>query len=71
MSASPPAAPYAGNFIPQEPPLLGQIVIELNQPEVASSYNRDIPAPTQTLDQAEARGKDKAKVDADPIEQLL
>ncbi|KAF5934179.1 hypothetical protein HYC85_030350 [Camellia sinensis] len=71
MSASPPAAPYVGNFIPQEPPLLGRIVIELSQPEVASSYSRDIPAPTQTLDQAEAKGKDKAKVDADPIEQLL
>ncbi|KAF5932435.1 hypothetical protein HYC85_028606 [Camellia sinensis] len=71
MSASPPAAPYAGSFVPQEPPLLGRIVIELSQPEVASSYSRDMPAPTQTLDQAEARGKDKAKVDADPIEQLL
>ncbi|KAF5933113.1 hypothetical protein HYC85_029284 [Camellia sinensis] len=71
MSASPPAAPYAGNFVPQEPPLLGRIVIELSQPEVASGYSHDMPAPTQTLDQAEARGKDKAKVDADPIEQLL
>ncbi|KAF5932937.1 hypothetical protein HYC85_029108 [Camellia sinensis] len=71
MSTSPPAAPYAGNFVPQEPPLLGRIVIELSQPEVASSYSRDMPALTQTLDQVEARGKDKAKVDADPIEQLL
>ncbi|KAF5933099.1 hypothetical protein HYC85_029270 [Camellia sinensis] len=71
MSASPPAAPYAGNFVPQEPSLLGRIVIELSQPEVASGYSHDMPTPTQTLDQAEARGKDKAKVDADPIEQLL
>ncbi|KAF5933090.1 hypothetical protein HYC85_029261 [Camellia sinensis] len=71
MSASPPAAPYAGNFVPQEPPLLGRIVIELSQPEVASGYSHDMPASTPTLDQAEARGKDKAKVDADPIEQLL
>ncbi|KAF5932393.1 hypothetical protein HYC85_028564 [Camellia sinensis] len=71
MSASPPAAPYAGNFVPQEPPLLGRIVIELSQPEVTSGYSHDMPAPTQTLDQAEARGKDKAKIDADPIEQLL
>ncbi|KAF5934435.1 hypothetical protein HYC85_030606 [Camellia sinensis] len=71
MSASPPAAPYAGNFVPQEPPLLGRIVIELSQPEVASSYSHDMPAPTQTLDQAEAKEKDKAKIDADPIEQLL
>ncbi|KAF5934223.1 hypothetical protein HYC85_030394 [Camellia sinensis] len=70
-SASPPAAPYAGNFIPQEPPLLGRIVIELSQPEVASSCSHDMPAPTQTLDQAEARGKDKMKADADPMEQLL
>ena len=79
MSASPPAAPYAGNFIPQEPPLLGRIVIELSQPEVASSYSHDMSATTglrsevatQTLDQAEAGGKDKMKADADPIEQLL
>ncbi|KAF5932877.1 hypothetical protein HYC85_029048 [Camellia sinensis] len=71
MSASPPAAPYAGNFVPQEPPLLGRIVIELSQPEVASGYSRDMPVSTPTLDQAEAKGKDKAKVDADPIEQLL
>ncbi|GMP99647.1 hypothetical protein CsSME_00047042 [Camellia sinensis var. sinensis] len=71
MSASPPAAPYVGSFVPQEPPLLGRIVIKLSQPEMASSYGNDISAPTQTLDQAEARGKDKAKVDADPIEQLL
>ncbi|KAF5932181.1 hypothetical protein HYC85_028352 [Camellia sinensis] len=38
MSASPPAAPYAGSLVPQEPPLLGRIVIELSQPEMASSY---------------------------------
>ena len=71
MSASPPAAPYAGSFVPQEPPLLGRIVIELSQPEMASSYGNDISTSTQTLDQAEARGKDKMKADADPIEQLL
>ncbi|GMP76878.1 hypothetical protein CsSME_00033361 [Camellia sinensis var. sinensis] len=71
MSASPPAAPYAGNFVPQEPPLLGRIVIELSQPEVASGYSHDMSGPTPTLDQAEAKGKDKAKIDADPIEQLL
>ncbi|KAF5932596.1 hypothetical protein HYC85_028767 [Camellia sinensis] len=71
MSASPPAAPYAGSFVPQEPPLLGRIVIELSQPEMAPSYGNAISTPTQTLDQAEARGKDKVKADADPIEQLL
>ncbi|KAL7171472.1 hypothetical protein ACSBR2_036179 [Camellia fascicularis] len=69
MLALPPAAPYAGSFVPQEPPLLGRIVIELNQPELAS--NNGISSPTQTLDQVEARGKDKMKADADPIEQLL
>ncbi|GMP27776.1 hypothetical protein CsSME_00003618 [Camellia sinensis var. sinensis] len=79
MSASPPTTPYAGNFIPQEPPLLGRIVIELSQPEVASSYSNDVSATTglrsdvatQTLDQGEARGKNKMKADADLIEQLL
>ncbi|KAF5933893.1 hypothetical protein HYC85_030064 [Camellia sinensis] len=71
MSASPPVAPYAGSFVPQEPPLLGRIVIELSQPEMASSYGNDMPTSTQTLDQAEARGKGKMKADADPIEQLL
>ena len=30
MSASPPAVPYAENFKPQEPSLLGRIVIELS-----------------------------------------
>ena len=79
MSASPPAAPYAENFIPQKPPLLGRIVIELSQPEVASSYSNDLSATTglrsdavtQPPDQADARGKIKKKADADPIEQLL
>ena len=71
ISASPPAAPYAGNFVPQEPPLLGRIVIELSQPEVASGYSHDMSGTTPTLDQAEAKGKDKAKIGADPIEQLL
>ena len=79
MSASPPAAPCAGNFIPQEPPLLGWIVIELSQPEVASSYSHDMSATTglrsevatPTLDQSEARDKNKMKADVDPIEQLL
>ena len=60
MSASPPAVPYAGNFVPQEPPLLGRIVIELSQPEVASGYSYDMPAPTQTFDQAEVTGNDLA-----------
>ncbi|KAF5933144.1 hypothetical protein HYC85_029315 [Camellia sinensis] len=71
MSASPPAAPYTGSFVPQEPPLLGRIVIELSQPEMASSYGNNMPTSTQILDRAEARGKDKVKADADPIEQLL
>lgn len=71
MSASPPAAPYVENFIPQEPPLLGRIVIELRQPEVASNYNNDVSTSTQTLNQDEVRGKNKMRVDADPIEQLL
>lgn len=79
MSASPPAAPYVGNFVPREPPLLGLIVIELSQQEVASSYSNDVSTTigfrsdvvTQTLDQAEARGKNKVGTDADPVGQLL
>ena len=46
MSASPLAAPYARNSIPQEPPLLGRIVIELSQREVASSYSNDVSTTT-------------------------
>ena len=46
MSVSPPAAPYAGGFIPQEPPLLGRIVIELSQPEMASNHNNDVSTST-------------------------
>ena len=79
MSALLPATSYAGNFVPQEPPLLGRIVIELSQPEVASSYSNDVSTTTgfcsdvvtQTLDQAEARGKNKVRTDANPVEQLL
>ena len=46
---------------------MGRIVIALNQPELATNYGNDISTSTQTLDQAEARGKDKMKADADPI----
>lgn len=71
MSASPPTTSFAGNFVPQEPLLLGRIVIELSQPEVVSSYGNDMSTATQTLDQAEARGKNKVGIGADPVEQLL
>ncbi|KAF5932153.1 hypothetical protein HYC85_028324 [Camellia sinensis] len=62
-----------------EPLLLWRIVIELSQPEVISSYSNDVSTTTefrsdiatQTLDQAEARGKNKMKAYANPIEQLL
>ena len=54
-------------------------MIELSQPEVVSSYGNDMSTTTgfrsdiatQTLDQAEARGKNKVGTDADPVEQLL
>ncbi|GMP36124.1 hypothetical protein CsSME_00008340 [Camellia sinensis var. sinensis] len=79
MSVSPPTTSYAKNFIPQEPPLLGRIVIELSQPEAVSSYSNDVSTTTgfrsdiatQTLDQVEARGKNKMGIDVDPVEQLL
>ena len=38
---------------------------------MASGYGNDISTSTQTLDQAEAKGKDKMKADVDPFEQLL
>ena len=78
MSVPPPNSLYAGNFIPQEPPLLGRIVIELSQPEAVSSSGNDMSTTaglrtgqaTQTFHQAEASGKNKMKMDTDPYEQL-
>lgn len=78
MSVPPPIASYAGNFMPQEPPLLGRIVIELSQPEAVSSSGNDMSTTTglrtevatQTTHQAEASGKNKMKVDTDPYGQL-
>ncbi|KAF5932868.1 hypothetical protein HYC85_029039 [Camellia sinensis] len=79
MSVPPPNASHAGNFIPQEPPLLGRIVIELSQPEAIPSSDNGMSTTTglrsdvatQTFYPAEASGKNKMKVDTDPYEQLL
>ena len=79
MSASPPTTSYAGSFMPQEPPLLGRIVIELSQPEAVSNSGNDMSTTTrlhsdqatQTVHQAEASGTDKIKEATDPYEQLL
>ncbi|KAF5934616.1 hypothetical protein HYC85_030787 [Camellia sinensis] len=72
MSAPPPTASYVGNFMPQEPPLLGRIVIELSQPKAVSNSSNDVltttglrtKATTQTSHQAEASGKNKMRADA-------
>ena len=79
MSAPPPTTSYAGNFIPEEPPLLGRIVIELSQPEAIPSSDNGMSTTTglrsdvviQTFYQAEASSKNKMKADTDPYKQLL
>ncbi|KAF5933759.1 hypothetical protein HYC85_029930 [Camellia sinensis] len=79
MSAPPPTASYVGNFMLEEPPLLGRIMIELSQPEAIPSSGNGMSTTTglrsdiatQTFHQAEASGKDKVKVDSDPYERLL
>ncbi|KAL7260055.1 hypothetical protein ACSBR1_005839 [Camellia fascicularis] len=78
MSASPSTTLYVGNFMSQEPPLLGRIVIEFSQHEAASSFGTDMSTAaglctgqaTQTSHQAAASGKNKEKVDTNPYEQL-
>ncbi|THG07391.1 hypothetical protein TEA_013110 [Camellia sinensis var. sinensis] len=67
LSAPPSTTSYAGNFMPEEPPLLGRIVIELSKPEAIPSLGNDISTitglctdvATQTFDQAKASEKNK------------
>ncbi|KAF5932555.1 hypothetical protein HYC85_028726 [Camellia sinensis] len=62
MSAPPSTMSHARNFTPEEPPLLGRIVIELSQPDAIPSMGSDMSTTTrlrtdvvtQTFDQAEA-----------------
>ncbi|GMP69098.1 hypothetical protein CsSME_00028490 [Camellia sinensis var. sinensis] len=65
MSALPPTTSYAGNFILEEPPLLGSG----NVMSTTTGLHSDVA--TQTFYQAEANGKNKVKADTDPYEQLL
>ncbi|GMP98065.1 hypothetical protein CsSME_00046090 [Camellia sinensis var. sinensis] len=79
ISAPPSTTSHAKNFMPEDPPLLGQIIIELSQPEAIPNLGNDVSATTrlctdvatQTFGQAEVSGKNKVGTDIDPYEHLL
>ncbi|KAF5933752.1 hypothetical protein HYC85_029923 [Camellia sinensis] len=61
--APPSTASYAENFMPEDPPLLGRIVIELSQPEAAPNLGNDVSATTGLrTDALKAEGLNKQQV---------